>query len=89
MYAMRMARVNITVPDAVLARAREAGLNVSRLATATLEDELLKRDKIVAFDEYMAEIHAAQGPIPQAELIEAQRWVDAILAEAGPQRRSA
>jgi len=40
---MRMARVSITVPDAVLARAREAGMNVSKLATAALEDEVTVR----------------------------------------------
>ena len=33
-----MARVNITVPDDVVARAKAVGLNVSRLTTAALVD---------------------------------------------------
>ena len=45
---MRMARVNITVPDDVVAQAKAAGLNVSRLATAALVEELDRRNKIAA-----------------------------------------
>ncbi len=45
-----MARVNITVPDEVVARARAAGLNVSRVATAALVDELDRRAKVEALD---------------------------------------
>lgn len=37
---MRMARVNITVPDDLLGRAKAAGLNVSRLAAGALAAEL-------------------------------------------------
>ena len=33
-YNVRMSRVNITVPDGIIAQAKAAGLNVSRLATA-------------------------------------------------------
>jgi post-segregation antitoxin (ccd killing protein) len=40
---MRMARVNITVPDDLLGRAKVAGLNVSRLASAALAAELERR----------------------------------------------
>lgn len=86
---MRMARVNITVPDPVLARAREAGMNVSRLATAALEDELLKLDKVAELDRYLAELEEEQGPIPEADRIAAEKWVDGILGAAEPERRSA
>jgi post-segregation antitoxin (ccd killing protein) len=86
---MRMARVNITVPDAVLVRAREAGMNVSRLATAALEDELLKLDKVAELDKYLAELEEEQGPIPEADLIAAEKWGDAIFGPIEAERRSA
>lgn len=86
---MRMARVNITVPDAVLARAREAGMNVSRLATAALEDELLKLDKVAELDRYVAELEEEQGPIPEADRIAAEKWGDAIFGPIEAERRSA
>ena len=40
MYSMRMARVNVYLPDALAARARAAGLNVSGLAQGAIEDTL-------------------------------------------------
>ncbi len=86
---MRMARVNITVPDAVLARAREAGMNVSRLATAALEDELLKLDKVAELDRYVAELEEEQGPISEADRIAAEKWGDAIFGPIEAERRSA
>jgi post-segregation antitoxin (ccd killing protein) len=47
---MRMARVNITVPDEVIVRAREAKLNISRLATAALIEELNRLVKRAELD---------------------------------------
>lgn len=86
---MRMARVNITVPDDVAAQARAAGLNVSRLATAALVDELDRLSKIQALDTYLAELEAEVGPISQEEQAEAAEWVERILAgsDAMPPRR--
>ena len=77
---MRMARVNITVPDDVVTEARAAGLNVSRLATAALVEELDRRSKIAALDDYLAELEAELGPIPAEEGAPAVRWVDEVLA---------
>src|SRR5437588_12997687 len=79
-YAMRMARVNITVPDDVIAEARHAGLNVSRVATAALVDELDRLAKIAALDSYLAELEAELGPPTKEELDEARRWADRVLA---------
>jgi len=45
-----MARVNVTIPDEVLARARNARLNVSRVATSALS-ELDRRARIAALDD--------------------------------------
>ena len=43
-YAMRMARVNVYLPDDLAAAAREAGLNVSRITQAALTAALAERD---------------------------------------------
>jgi post-segregation antitoxin (ccd killing protein) len=92
-YDMRMARVNITVPDDVIAEARAAGLNVSRVATVALVDELDRLAKIHALDAYLAELDAELGPPTAEEINEAHRWADQILtpstAPAPRRRRSA
>ena len=76
---MRMARVNITVPDELLGQARAAGLNVSRLAAAALADELDRLAKISELDAYLADLDAELGPVPQRELRAARRWADEVL----------
>lgn len=77
---MRMARVNITIPDDLLEHARTAGLNVSRLAAAALVEELDRRAKVAALDAYLAEMDAEFGPVPDAELQEAAAWADDLVA---------
>jgi Post-segregation antitoxin CcdA len=77
---MRMSRVNITVPDEVAERAREAGLNVSRVATMALVDELDRRDKIEALDAYLAQLDAEFGPIGPEEASAAATWADRVLS---------
>lgn len=84
---MRMARVNISVPDDIAARARDAGLNVSRIASAALADELDRRDKIAALDAYLADLEAELGPPTATELAEASQWADRVLAKPAPKRR--
>lgn len=87
-YLVRMARVNITLPDDLLARARAAGLNVSRLAAAGVAEELDRRDKIAALDDYLMELEAELGPIPEPEQAAARRWAHDIFGEAAPDRRT-
>jgi post-segregation antitoxin (ccd killing protein) len=77
---MRMARVNITVPDELLKHARDAGLNVSRLAAAALAEELDRRAKVAALDAYLAELAAELGPVPEADLQAAADWADRLSA---------
>jgi post-segregation antitoxin (ccd killing protein) len=77
---MRMARVNITVPDELLEQARAAGLNVSRIAAAALAEELDRRAKIAALDAYLAEMDAELGPVPEADRQEAAAWADRLVA---------
>ncbi len=83
---MRMSRVNITVPDEVVVQAREAGLNVSRVATAALVEELDRRAKIEALDHYLEKLEAELGPIGPEEAAEATTWADQILKAARPAR---
>lgn len=85
-YSMRMTRVNITVPDDVAARAREAGLNVSRVATRALLEELDRRAMILALDTYLAQLEAELGPVGPEEALAAATWADRVLA--APAKRS-
>lgn len=78
MYSMRMARVNITVPDDVIRQARLAGLNVSQVATAALVDALDRRGRIEALDRYLAGLEAELGPIPVEEQVAAATWVNGL-----------
>jgi post-segregation antitoxin (ccd killing protein) len=75
-----MARVNITIPDELLAHARAAGLSVSRLAAVALAEELDRRAKVAALDAYLAEMDAELGPVPEAELEQAAAWADEVMA---------
>lgn len=74
-YSVCMARVNVSIPDEVIERAREAGLNVSRIATSALEDALERRLKTELALQYLAELEAELGPITDEE----RRRADAIL----------
>lgn len=88
-YTMRMGRVNITVPDEILDRAKTAGLNVSQLATAALDEELDRRAKVVELDRYLRELDAELGPIPAEEERVARQWADAAfggVSESTPGR---
>lgn len=86
---MRMARVNITVPDDVLTRARDHGLNVSGLATAALRNELERLDKVAGFERMMAEIDAEMGPRDPQEIEDARRWAEDVYGSEEPERRIA
>ena len=89
---MRMARVNITLPDDLLNRARAAGLYVSRLAAAALAEELDRRVKLSELDAYLADLENQLGPVPPHELRAAREWADAALPadqDGSEQTRSA
>jgi post-segregation antitoxin (ccd killing protein) len=81
---MRMARVNITVPDELLAQARAAGLSISRVTSAALAEELDRRTKIAELDAYLAELDTELGPVPAAEAAAARAWADRVLPAASP-----
>lgn len=78
-YGVRMARVNVTIPDDLHRAARAAGLNVSRVAQNALAAELDRRDKVAALDAHLARLEAELGPIPEDEVAAASAWADRIF----------
>lgn len=86
---MRMARVNITVPDELLARARAEGLNVSAAAAAGLADELERIDKNAELDRWLAEMEAEHGPSTPEEIAEAEARLDRAFVVGGTRAESA
>jgi hypothetical protein len=78
-----MARVNIYLPDGLARRAREAGLNVSGIAQASIEQELQVR----ALDAWLAELRERpplQGaPMSNEELLEVMDEVREEMGRAG------
>ena len=85
---MRMARVNITMPEDLYDRAKRAGLNVSQLTQRAVTEELTRLVKIAELDSYLAELEAELGPVPEQERVDAQAWADKALGPGG-RRRSA
>jgi len=83
-YDMRMARVNITVPDDLYDQAKRAGLNVSQLAQRAIATEVARLAKIAELDAYLAELDAELGPISDDERAKAEKWADKAL---GPTNR--
>ncbi len=83
---MLMSRVNITVPDELLERSRAAGLNVSRVSSDALAEELDRRAKIAALDGYLRGLDAELGPVPAVERDAARAWADRILGDVRPPR---
>jgi len=84
-YAMRMARVNITMPDELYREARQAGLNVSQLAQLAVAAELQRQAKIAELDAYLAELQDELGPTSDDERAEARAWAEKALGS--PKRR--
>lgn len=83
---MRMARVNVTIPDELLDRARAAGLNVSRVSASALAEELDRRAAVDALDDYLHRLDEELGPISERERAAAAEWADRALDGAGPPR---
>jgi len=75
---MRMARVNISIPDELYDRARTAKLNVSRVAAGALESELRRRAKADALAAYLAELDAELGPTSEQEASAARLWAEQL-----------
>lgn len=87
-YSMRMARVNITMPDDLHAEAKRAGLNISQVAQQAVAAELTRLAKVAELDAYLAELDAELGPISDRDRADAKAWADKVLG-ADRSRRSA
>jgi post-segregation antitoxin (ccd killing protein) len=81
---MRMGRMNISMSDDLVAKAKALGLNVSRLAAAAVALEVRKAEKNAYIDRYLAELAAEQGPIAEHEMRDAKAWVDGLIAGSAP-----
>lgn len=79
---MRMARVNITMPDEQYRRAKQAELNVSQLAQLAVAAELQRQAKIAELDAHLAELEAELGPISNDERAEARAWAEKAFDSA-------
>jgi len=90
---MRMAKVSVSIPDDIVAAAKAAGLNISRLATLALSSELDRQAKVAELDAYLAQLEHELGPVSTDEAIEAAEWAARIEAAndeaASHSRRSA
>lgn len=73
-----MARLNVYVPDELAARARAAGLNVSKLTQDAIEQELQRS----AMQVWMERVRA-NPPMPEISREDAQRIMDEVRAELG------
>lgn len=85
---MRMARVNITMPDELHTQAKRAGLNISQVAQQAVAAESARQAKVAELDAYLAELDAEMGPISDRDRAEAKAWADKVLG-ADNRRRSA
>jgi Post-segregation antitoxin CcdA len=86
---MRMARMNISLPDDLVRRAKEAGLNVSKLTRDAIIAELERAAKIAAFDKYIAELEDELGPPTDEQVAEAKAWAEQVFGSANSDRKTA
>ena len=75
---MRMAKVSVSIPDEVVAAAKAAGLNISRLATRALADELDRQAKVAELDAYLARLESELGPISATDAAAAADWAERL-----------
>ena len=83
-----MARVNVYVPDDLLAQAKRAELPISELAQRALTDALAHQARVTALQQFVDGLVASQGPATEAELIEADAWAASVVdaATSAPRR---
>ena len=79
---MRMARVNITMPDDLYSQARQAGLNVSQIAQRAVAEELGRVAKIAELDDYLSELEDKFGPTSESDRAAAVAWADSAFGKA-------
>lgn len=75
---MRMARVNIYLPDELYRRAKRAKLNVSELSQRAIREELLRDKRMQALEEWLGDL---PPPTPE-EAADAEAWAARLIAGA-------
>ena len=75
-YGMCMTRRNISLPDELDERARDAGLNVSALARAAILAELDRRSRMASLDSWLDALDEEHGPPSARVMAAARRWAD-------------
>jgi len=84
-----MARVNISLPDELHRRAKEAGLNISKLTRDAIIQELERLAKTAALDEYLAELEAELGPISPEDQARADAQLRRMMGAGDEGRKTA
>lgn len=79
---MRMARVNVYLPDKLFKRAKHAKLSVSELSQRAIREELLRRERMQALEEFVGALEDEQGPATPDESAAAETWAAEVLAAA-------
>lgn len=79
---MRMARVNVYLPDDLLASAKEADLPVSELTQAAVREALARRDRLEALERFIGGLAETQGQATEDEISEAEAWAESVVAAA-------
>ncbi len=84
---MRMARVNVYLPDDLHRDAKAAHLNVSELCQAAVREELGLRSRVEAMEHHLRQIEEAFGPASETEVAAAEAWADSVLGASRPSAR--
>lgn len=84
-----MARRNISLPDDLDERAREAALNVSALAQRAVAYELDRRRRMTALVAWLDELDAIHGAPSEDAVAGARAWFDSAQALQPRQRAAA
>jgi post-segregation antitoxin (ccd killing protein) len=84
-----MARRNISLPSDLDDEARRAGLNVSAIAQRAIAQELDRRRRMAALEEWLDELDAEHGAPSAAAMAEAEAWVAGARPAVLPPKKPA
>ena len=76
-------RVNISLPDELHRRAREAHLNISQLAQSAVAEALDRLDKAADLDRHLRLLDSELGPQSPEQERRADQWLDRVFGKSG------
>ena len=88
-YAVRMARVNVSIPDELYAVLKAAGVSPSRVLQDAAEAELARQERARGWQHYLAELDDELGPLSPEEIAAAKVRADQIFGPEVLAARSA